>query len=176
MNPLTLWCYLNLNAFILICDLPFIDVMWPSAHSTWRSSAGPTPGPHGQALRYPAWTSTASAEQQMFLRAQRNFLQPPPNAQQYHQTPTPPSNPSLSFGLPLPERTPVLQQATQMFSDVLRQFTARPTLFSSPTPTPEPTSASPPTPSPCPMASPPGPPPASTPPPPPIPPMPNLLP
>ena len=112
--------------------------MWPSPHSAWRSQAGPPPGHLGQPLHHLAWTSTTNATPTMFFPGQhvptlppRDLPQPSPKVHQYHQHPDPASTHSMSFGHPQVEPpTLVLQQATQMFSDVLRQFTSRPTWFS----------------------------------------------
>ena len=132
--------------------------MWPSTNPARRSSTGPTPGPHVQPVHYPAWTSTTtSAAPTMSFQGQHAPAPPPhdlfppqPEVHQYHQPATPTLPPHLGFGLPPAEPpTPVLQQAAQMFSDVLQQLISRPTLFSTPTPPPEQSPTFPPTLSPC---------------------------
>ena len=74
---------------ILLDEHLFAGVMWPPPNPAWRSSAGPTHGPHVQPVHYPAWTSTASATPTMSFQGQhapapppRDLLPPQPKAHQ----------------------------------------------------------------------------------------------
>ena len=143
--------WFRLIGFIHIYNHLIAGVMWPSPNPAWRSSAGPTPGPHVQPVHYPTWTSTTSTSATPTISFQgqhapaphpRDLLPPQPGVHQYPPPAAPSLPPHSGFGLPPAEPpTPVLTQATQMFSDVLQQFVFPPT----------------PTPSPCSTATPSGP-------------------
>ena len=136
--------------------------MWPAPNPAWRSSAGPTPGPHVQPAHYLTWTSTSSTTPTLSFPGQhaqalhpRDLLPPQPKVHQYPPPAAPTLPPHLGFRLSSAEPpTPVLTQATQMLSDVLIQFISRPAIFFTSTPPTSQPPTFPPTPNPCSTATP----------------------